>query len=263
MLAKFFQVLQILSIDIVLGAVILLHFFCSYFDVVPSRGIFFLLGVSVWLIYTIDHLRDARNAPKSQRIRYQFHLKHQRVLRFAIGLLTLVNGYFLLALDQRVLMGGAVLAIFAGIYLVLQDRLARIGLKELYVALIYTAGILLTPFVLGSTFSYTVFALLFLLTYSNLVLFSWFEKNEDVSDKFYSIATVVKSPKLEKVIFVVLSLGLSIAVLAKTDLATQYFSVAFVIYLFLFAKAKALKKRQLYRWLGDGVFVLPALFCLL
>ncbi|MBC6399490.1 MAG: hypothetical protein GDA51_00760 [Ekhidna sp.] len=260
MLSRAFQFLQILSIDIVLGAVVLLHFFSTYFRVAPSIDIYFVLGASVWLIYTIDHLRDAVKAPNSTRIRYRFHHKYQRMLQGSVLIVLIAIVCRLYFIDYRILMGGSVLAFLSGIYLLLQKRLAGLALKELYISLIYTAGILLAPFVLGQIFSFSVFLLLFLLSFSNLMLFSRFEKEEDIRDGFLSIASVSESKRLESVILICIALGLSIALLSNQDLMTRYFVFAFVIYAILLFRANFLKKRNLYRLIGDGVFLFPVFF---
>ena len=263
MLSRAFSILQILSIDIVLGAVILLHFFSIYSGVSPSNEVYFVLGATVWLIYTIDHLRDAKKAPHSTRVRYRFHLKNEKKIRVAILTVFLSVICFLFFLDQSILVGGFILALFSAIYLIIQKRLAKLGLKELYVAIIYTSGILLAPFVLMASFSITMFMLVLLLTYTNLILFSWFEREEDINDQFISIATIMESKRLESLILICLALGISLSLLQHLDALTGYFTVAFSIYSLLFVRAVSLKKDQLYRTMGDGVFLLPILFELL
>ena len=259
MLSRAFLLFQILSIDIVIGTVILLHFFSTYFGVAPSVDVYFILGASVWLIYTIDHLQDAVKAPNSARVRYRFHNKHQRMLRAAALVVLMAVICRLYFIDYQILTGGSVLALLSGMYLLLQKRLAALGLKELYVALIYTSGILLVPFFRTQIFSAPVFLLLLLLSFSNLILFSWFEKEEDMKDKFISIATVLESKKLESVILICISLGLSIALFSNQGQTAVYFTAAFLAYAVLLFKANFFRKRNLYRVIGDGVFLFPML----
>ena len=163
-------------------------------------------------------------------------------------------------LDTRILIGGITLALLSGFYLVVQGALAKRGLKELYVAFIYTSGILLTPFLLAETFSFVIFSLLFLLTYCNLILFSWFERGDDLADRFVSIATIAGSRKVEALILIFLALGISVALLRSIDAISSYFITAFVCYSLLLIGARNLKYRNLYRVIGDGVFLLPVLF---
>ena len=73
MIGRAYRTAQILSIDIVIGVVILLRFFCVQFGVAPGWEVYTLLGGVVWLIYTADHLRDAESKIKSSRERYLFH----------------------------------------------------------------------------------------------------------------------------------------------------------------------------------------------
>ena len=76
MIGRAYRTAQILSIDIVIGAVILLRFFCAYFDVSPGWEVYVMLGGTVWLIYTADHLRDAEKTVQSKRERYLFHRRN-------------------------------------------------------------------------------------------------------------------------------------------------------------------------------------------
>jgi len=260
MLYRAFQLLQILSIDVVLGAVVMLHFFSTYFGAEPSIDVYFVLGASVWLVYTIDHLRDAVKAPNSTRVRYRFHNKYQQILKCLILIVLIAIVYRLCFIDHSILIGGSTLAFLSGIYLLLQKHLAGLGLKELYIALIYTGGILLVPFVLVQIFSIPVFLLLFLLSFSNLILFSRLEKEEDIKDRVISIATILEGKRLESVILICISLGLLIVSLSSRDLMTLYFTLAFVIYAILLFRASFLRKRNLYRLIGDGVFLFPVFF---
>lgn len=263
MIGRAYGFLQILSIDIVIGALTLLHFFCSYFSVSATFGTYLILGCTTWLIYTTDHLRDAKKAPNSKRIRYQFHLKHAKKLKAVVVIAIVAISVMVFQLHFEIIKGGIVLALLSAVYLIIQKRLASLGLKELYVALVYTSGILLVPFILLGSFEPAAFLLLLLLTYSNLLLFSWFEKEEDKVDLFVSIGTVLDGKKLELLILFCLALGIAISILQDYDFLSCYFFLAFIIYAYLLIKADTVKKNQLYRLVGDGVFIIPLIFALL
>ena len=261
MLIKAVRIFQILSLDIVSGAMILLRFFCSYYGEVVGIEMYLVLGTTVWLIYTIDHLHDAKKAPMSKRARYQFHFRYRKALRLAVFTAFGLNLFLVFLLDPRIIAMGSILALLSGIYLITQKWLAGVGLKEMYIAFIYTLGILLVPFVLSGSFSFGVFILLFLLTYSNLILISWFERKKDIDDRFISIATIMEGKKLEKLIIACLALGVSLSLVQDLHALNSYFVVAFSVYSILLLRAKTLKKKEeLYRIIGDGVFMIPILF---
>ncbi|MEQ6168057.1 UbiA family prenyltransferase [Ekhidna sp. MALMAid0563] len=259
MIGRAYRTAQILSIDIVIGVVILLRFFCVQFGVAPGWEVYTLLGGVVWLIYTADHLRDAESKIKSSRERYLFHKNHRKSLLVVAVLVLIALSILVLFIPLVIFLGGLALAVFSFAYLMMQHRLSRFLSKELYVALVYSAGILMVPFLLSQTYRWDVFLLLVLLTFVNLSLFSWYEKEDDIKDKFQSIATELKGKKLEKIILLLISIGLSIAVLS-INLITIYFITGFVIYALMIISSDWFRLNHRYRAIGDGVFLLPILF---
>lgn len=259
MLAALYRKAQYLSLDIVIGALILLRFFSSIHYVFPSWSVYFLLGSSVWIIYTVDHLRDAEKAPNSSRARYQFHLKFHKSLKTGIVTLLIVSIYAIFETSVLILVSGGLLGLLSLFYLVIHPILSRWGMKELYVAIIYTSGILLAPFVLSETFSLTHYLLLFLLSFLNLVLFSWFEQEDDRKDAFSSIATVLSERQIEMLVLALISVGLTLSILAPYSNVMLFFMIAFSVYAFMLLNHTWVRKNELFRMMGDGVFFLPIL----
>lgn len=260
MLRTLYQKAQYLSLDIVAGAIILLHFFAQQLEAEVSLFAYVLLGGSVWLIYTLDHLKDAKLAFNSGRERYQFHLENEKWLKIMMILVVIICVYGVFQIDHNLLLTGSLLALLSVLYLLTHSILSKKGIKESYVALIYTLGILIAPFTYSGTVQWSLVWLLFLLTLSNLILFSWYEKEEDKMDSFYSIATVLNGKVLERIILILLSLGLASTLLIGFSMLTVYFLVAFSIYSFLFTHPNWSRERLRYRAIGDGVFMLPILF---
>lgn len=263
MLTSLYRKAQYLSLDIVLGAVILLRFFSNQLQVEISVFIYLLLAGSVWLIYTIDHLRDARHAKNSKRGRYQFHDKNEKWLKVAIAIIILLCTYGVFQIELDLLISGSLIIVLSGIYLLIHQHLSKRGLKECYVALIYTIGILIAPFTALKSIEWDVAWLLFLLTLSNLILFSWFEQSEDEADEFNSIATIMDSSTMNRIILVLLSLGLASTILMEFNTITIYFLIAFVIYASLFINKNWSGQHFRYRTIGDGVFLFPILLTLI
>ncbi|MEP5072735.1 MAG: hypothetical protein ABJQ96_18795, partial [Crocinitomicaceae bacterium] len=99
-------------------------------------------------------------------------------------------------------------------------------------ALVYSMGILMVPMFLSWTFHLTSFLLLFLLTFVNLTIFSWYEKIEDEKDGFQSIATQMNAIKLERMMLLLISIGLALSFLL-IDITHIYFFIGFSIYGFM------------------------------
>lgn len=260
MLTEVYRRAQFLSLDIVIGAVILLRFFSNLLLVDPSWSVYVLLAGSVWLIYTIDHLKDASKVKGTERDRYRFHFKYGKLLVIAcitISVLCVVSLYYT---SPIIIIAGALLALLSGVYLLIQHLLSKWGMKELYVAIIFTSGILLAPFVLSETVRFDVFFLLLLLSFSNLVLFSWFEKEEDNQDGFKSVATTMNESSIQKLILLLLSIGIAFSLIIEFSEVSLYFLVSFGFYSYLFIDHKRAKRLSIYRAIGDGVFLLPIIF---
>jgi len=259
MLADFYRKAQYLSLDIVLGAVILLRFFSIQLKADIEPVVYLLLAGSIWSIYTVDHLRDAKLALKGDRGRYQYHLRNRRSLLvvLAIVLVACVGSLFLI--PQSLLINGAILAASSMAYLVVNQFLSRIGAKEIYIALVYSSGILIAPFTLVNEIKWEFLFLLFLLSFSNLILFSWFEEEEDLADKFKSISTAIGRRLTERAILVTLAIGIASTLVLSGSVVSLYFLLAFGVYTFLIVKHKWAGQKLRYRLIGDGVFLLPAI----
>ncbi|MEO1255895.1 MAG: hypothetical protein AAFY41_13585 [Bacteroidota bacterium] len=253
-----YRTLQILSIDIVIGVVILLRFFCAQFGVEAGWQVYALLAITVWVIYTLDHLNDARKVD-SQRERYRFHSEHQKFLLIAILFLVFFAVSLLFFIPLIIVIGGVILAGLSGIYLMIQHRLSFFFSKELYVSLVYTLGIMMVPSLLAQQFRWDFTILLFLLSFSNLVIFSWYERFDDIQDGFESIATRLTERSVEKIVLLSIVLGLSLSILAF-DKVYLFFTLSFVVYTLLFLRRFFFQQNHWYRTLGDAVFLLPILF---
>ena len=259
MIGRAYRLAQILSVDIVIGAVILLRFFCTRSGVSPGWQVYALLGATVWLIYTIDHLRDAEKSTSSARERYVFHKKHKRVLMWAAGFVLAGIFSLLFFIPVVIFLGGLVLGSLSFVYLLVQHKLSVLCSKELYVAVVYSLGVLMVPGLLGMVFHWSYFILLFFLTYINLIIFSWYEREEDENDNFESIATRMRSGVLERLILILLACGLALAV-QKVTVTHLYFFTGFTVYGFMVLFPGKLTRGHWYRTIGDGVFLVPILF---
>ena len=259
MISRLYSTAQILSLDIVIGAVVLLRFFCIQLEVQVSWQTYFLLGSTIWLIYTLDHIQDAEKAPGSTRARYIFHRKYKFQLVFLAVCLILLMVPVAFFIPLAVLMGGLILGLLSLIYLIIHAKLSRVFSKELYVALIYSLGILMVPMLMAKAFKLETFVLLVLLSFTNLVLFSWFEERDDAIDGFDSIATQMGRKKLERLVILLVSIGVAISVL-RLDRLHIFFLVGFTTYSLMIIFPKWFRLNNKYRSLGDSVFLWPIVF---
>ena len=213
MFGRGYRFIQILSIDIVIGVVILLRFFCVHFGVEVGWQVYTLLACSVWLIYTADHIRDAEKAKTTNRSRYLFHHKFKRpLIASSIVLITLMLA-LIFYIPSIILISGIILAAFSFVYLLIQHQLSIWLSKEFYVSIVYSIGILMVPMLLSGRTEWSYLILLVLLTFTNLVIFSWYEKDQDEQDGFISLATRLSNEGIEKLMLILVSLGIGISIL--------------------------------------------------
>lgn len=259
--SHFFKVLQYLSIDIVIGAVILLRFFSLEAEVSVEWPVYFLLGSAVWLIYSIDHLKDAKKAHTRSRGRYVFHSTNKRTIIFVMLIVLAFSIAILFYVGLDLIHGGLIVAGLCVIYLLIHQKLALAGLKEVYIALTYSTGILLVPIIYSNQFDIGTFLLLFTLAVLNLIMFSWMEREEDEKDGFSSIATKLGYLRTEKLMLPIFSVGLALAfstLWTKPEVAF-YFILSFLLYGIVILNPEWAKEHMRYRTIGDGVFILPIL----
>lgn len=267
-MSRAFSIIQNLSLDVTAGAVISSLLVCKYFAVEATLEMMLGLGIAIWLIYTIDHLRDAtRSADHSANPRHAFHRRHRvaiqvcALLVFAIGL---VNAFRLPLITIK---AGLVLATLSGLYFVYLKFSLRQQFKELFAAIIYTAGIFTAPLSLVTQWQWShllLFLLFFLLVAANLVLFPLYEMEIDSRDKITSIALKAGRQKAARMIWLLLGSHMMLVVISAMYFpqfaGLEYvFTAMNMVLMMLLVWPEKFRNGQLYRWLGDGIFFIPLL----
>jgi 4-hydroxybenzoate polyprenyltransferase len=222
MLTRRFKILygylQILSIDIVLGACAGMLFFDRLIGADLRLILYLLLALAVWCIYTFDHLWDARQIKdKASTIRHAFHQNHARTL--TVFLVVLGSGglatafYFLkikFILFTGLALGGIILLSF--IMLKLFPRRWAF-FKEISIATLYVGGIMLAPYFHNDLVIVPQGFWLLGLAY---VLLAWFntlylgimDSESDKKDGLYSFARAVGQDRTSRLLFGLMALKL-------------------------------------------------------
>lgn len=191
---RFWTYVNILSIDISLGAVGACLFFASLFQVTLLPPAYLSLGLVVWLIYTLDHLRDAVHKGTSlSHERHRFHFTYRRFISLTVAVVAVVAAVLTLYVRAPIREAGILLGVLVVVYLAVQHRLKFI--KEVSGALLYTAGVALAPIsILGRSLTAPESAALlafFLTTWTNLLICSLYDHDLDKVDGHHSIATTL------------------------------------------------------------------------
>jgi len=266
---KFYRIINILSLDIVAGAMVSALFFARILEVELLPFGLVALGLTVWIIYTADHLRDAKRiGANASSVRHRVHFQYFKILLLVMAFAIILDAVVILFMRKAVLMWGLALIVIVLAYLFIQRYLK--WAKEIFVAILYTCGVLLpsisvTPVTVhaGHIMLFVAFAITALI---NLLILSWFDHDTDLRDHQHSFATIMSKEMTAKWIYVLIALNL----LLILSLAFFSLSLAVVIILaamnlvlsgvFLFSDAA--RDRGNYRIVVDAVFLFPVIYLL-
>lgn len=270
-----YQLIQILSIDVAIGAVASGSILVWWLGISMPWIWWIALPSCVWLIYTLDHLLDARRLKgHAHTARHQFHYAYRKIIWIgwlSVALATLV--LCLLYLPGEFWVFGSIMSFLVLGHLLLVwiigNNINRVILKEFAVGLIYTVGVWGGPVLVGwKQVGYAEGMLsgqFFLLVMINLICFSLFEFRIDELDKQASFARAVGKKQTNNILklcfFLVFILSIYFLTLFVSERAyliqLTLIVMAFAFFLILW-KRDWFVKHERYRILADGVFLLPA-----
>jgi 4-hydroxybenzoate polyprenyltransferase len=259
MLKCTYRLVNLLSLDVALGAMIMALFFSKQL-LAPVRvyGIA-ALGLTVWVIYTTDRLMDVRHLTEpAYSERHRFHQKYSKPLRVALAVAVLIVCVLMIFIRPSVIVGGLILAPVILIYLLMQKKLP---IKEFTVALLYTFGVLLPAWPESWQLimpAARLIAQLFLIALTNLLLFAWFECDVDSKMGQASLATRIgkKAVSTLLAILFVIGIGLSFVGMISNPINWIFLLMWFVL-IGLFIFHTYFEQYERYRLWGDAIFFLP------
>jgi UbiA prenyltransferase family len=262
-----YLLINVLSLDVAAGAVVSALFFGWVFAVHLLPWGLLCLGLSVWIIYTVDHLVDAsRTIRPAATARHRFHQRYFSLL--SAGLLVAVTGLAvsLLFVRRPVLYSGLALSIFVLAYILTQRYL--IYLKEVCGGLLYCLGVLLPAWSLShEAFSLRdglIIGQFALTVFSNLILFSIIDFRRDVQDHQHSITTTLGEKNTVRLLSIVFIIS---GILWITELFLVYYTLSLLsvfalmnlLLLSIFLMRGRFKSNERFRLLGDAIFYIPLL----
>jgi 4-hydroxybenzoate polyprenyltransferase len=264
---KFYRLCNFLSLDVVAGAVVSSLFFASIFEVTPSIPSLISLGLTVWIIYTVDRLLDIRDVKgEASSGRHRFHQRNQKTLMRWLWLAIIIDMVVVFFMPVAIIKHGMFLSVVVTIYTALRRRLSIS--KELLVAVLYTAGVVLPSWPVNQLGfdQYLFIILFFLIALINLILFSWYEKEGDLMDKQNSVATIIDERAILYILtglFIIIFLIFGCMVFQPPRFFILLVFVAMTaILLIIFLHKNFFAVNDYYRLLGDAVFFLPLIYVL-
>lgn len=261
---KYYRYIQVLSLDVVAGACISMLYLAKVFQTIVPSLVVTALGVAVWLIYTADHLLDARKTSNPSTFRHNYHLKHFNILLF-IWIIVAIFGVILIfylpitTIKYGILLLVAVVLYFTSLYIFKSNRMI---FKEAAISIIYSAGVFVSPIVLGTTtnlFTWLwLFSIYFLFAFINVLIFALYDEKIDKQDGHNSVVIVFGNQSITKLVNFLWVIGCSILLIYIEDFSAYYiYIVMFLMLGSLIVFRNFFKKNDWYRVVGDGIFMMP------
>lgn len=268
-LLKIYRWLNLISIDVSAGTVVCAAFFGELLGVTINISVFIALSLTVWIIYTADHLLDSRKLKTSaSTFRHRFFQLHHTIFIVLLVIAVLADSIIVINFPRPLSMAGSYLILPIIIYLLLQRFISPF--KELCGAIFYTAGVMLPALVLRTIpmSSFLVIAAIqfFLVAWMNLLLFSLFDKERDERDYQVSFATKYGEIKTHRFIFMIFLgiLGLTLYQVFYQHWFTGLIMLAMSLVLLLMVfKKDWFMLNERFRLTGDAIFFLPLLYFLI
>ncbi len=261
---QLYRFLNLISVDVACGAVVCAAFFARVFRIELRPQGLAVLGITVWIIYSVDHLLDAhqlkRDASTKRHLLYQ---RKFRELSMVVMVAIVIDLCMLLFIRRQVFVWGLGLAIIVLLYLLFQRLLTPF--KEAMGACLYAGGVLLpvlslhTP-PLSTSLIFLMIAFVFT-ALINLILFSLFDWERDRNDMQASLVTFFGKQNSKRglnVLFLVqglLLIGLLLRTAYKTE--TLILGSMNIVLAILLRAPDWFKKEDTYRLAGDFIFLFP------
>ena len=267
---SFYKYISYLSVDVAIGAVISSAFVSKLLEVYVPTIVYITLGLVVWSIYTFDHLIDARKGKDQIRLpRHQFHLKHFSRISASLMIALAMILCCLFMLPSQVIIVGTALGLIVILYFISINFLnwKNVYHKEFTVALVYFSGILVGPVSsVDFTFEFSQWFYLFsffILVLLNLLIFSKYDQQADRDNNFPSIYRVINRPLASGFIYFLMLIFTSLIgydLLVDLTSISAILGLMFIILCFIHFYAHTNLCKSYYRYLGDGIFILPVLY---
>ncbi|WP_026262492.1 hypothetical protein [Spirosoma panaciterrae] len=268
-----------MSFPVVIGAVLSNRMAARLSDVEPIHWATpVVLAFVVFIIYTADRLLDVRKhsfgaSKQALSARHRFHQQYAPLLWWAVIGATGLVGILVFFLPASVvkfgIVLGAVCVAYVGAVFRLPSKHPALLLKEPLVATLYTAGVWGSVWVQRPTISSIDLSegLMFLgIAFQNLLLFAIMEQEESPGQPMFSLATEWGIDRCDIILrwltFGIIATGLTLCFLTQDRFAQRSAIMLALMSLTLYGIQRYPEyflKHERYRWLGDGVFWMPAL----
>lgn len=273
-MSKLFNILYLLSFDVVLGAIVCNIMFWKLNKIPPEHSflVVVILGLSVWIVYVLDRLLDIQKTDDRPTERHTFHQENAKIFWYFIGFLTLISTFLVFFLPRDVIIFGIILSLFTGIYLIVISQISSENnfqyIKEPITSFVYTSGVFGTTILHDLALNSVLIGVLFLvIVFQNLLLFSLMEfKKTKNSCNLVAYLGIKKSNIFIIIIVLINAIGGFFIIHYSTsayEISVVLIEIAMSFILLIinqFDHFFMINDR--YRWVGDSIFLLPLLIIL-
>lgn len=243
------KILHLLSLDVALAAVA----GALFFNAASSLSVYATLGISTWIWYLVDRLIDAHQYADLHTQRHDFHRTHSRPIIILVAILVLCNIVSLFFLPKNILENGLIIS---GLMLVYGFSLIKFPqkiapFKEVIVAIIYAAGVSI-----DSSIDHFWTVCYGLVVWQSLMVFSFYETLENPTVRNAALMLGSRWLKIQNQLLV---FGFVLLFSINQGLHTGLLLGMTLCNFTLFIFHKKLIINNLYRILGELVFILPVL----
>lgn len=234
-----------------------------------SFGIVVILGFSVWIIYILDRILDNKKPDLSPTERHIFHQKNAKVLWYFIGLLTLICLVSLFYLPSNIIILGIIISLFTGIYLLIISKISSKNnfqhYKEPITSFVYVSGVFGTTVLDNLNLNALLIGFIFLLiVFQNLLLFSLseFKKNNNSCNLAEHFGIKKSNAIIIFITIIILILGIYLIDFSLFNYENKVICMEIIMSIILLIINQFddfFLTNDRYRWVGDGIFLLPLL----
>ena len=273
---SFLIILQIFSIDVVLGTITIGYLATKLLNVEANPYWWVILPLSVWVVYSIDHVIDSlKNKNIAVIYRHRFHYLHRKPIIIMIVIAALTSVILsILYLDYQIIRMGLALSAFiasyfALMYFLLQKQSIFLQ-KELIIAIVYTTGIFMAPLFwsnqLPSFPIIIVLFIIFMLAWLEGIMISWFDFDNDIKDGHISFTVIagkrntryflILGHMLIEIVTIILLILVPLNIIFWTLLILLVMNLLLGLVILF---PDSFYKNSYYRFIGETVFILPIL----
>ncbi|HEX7013962.1 MAG TPA: hypothetical protein VF191_00525 [Cyclobacteriaceae bacterium] len=261
---KIYRLLNSLSIDVAAGAVVCAMFLAEVLRSRPGSPALMMLGLTVWIIYSSDHLLDARRiTTEAATYRHSFYQRHFGIMVVITAAAVVADCILAMRIRPAVFQAGLILAAPVAVYLVAQRFF--VSVKELLGAILYTAGVSLPAYIFMGDRSVTVtqggfVVAFFLIAWANLLVFSYFDCESDMKNAQTSFATRWGLQATRWAIFAVIGAGLILCgylLFAAMALPALILLTMNLVLFVLMSYPGYFSRGDRFRMVGDSMFLIP------